>query len=55
MKIIGVAVKRHPLEGGHRVNPIAGMKLAEMGAQQKVLAPGENLVADELIERHATL
>ena len=36
MKIIGVAVKRHPLEGGHRINPIAGMKLAEMGAQQTV-------------------
>ena len=34
MKIIGVAVKRHALEGGHRVNPIAGMKLAEIGAPQ---------------------
>src|SRR5205823_14696737 len=44
--------KRHPLEGGHRVNPIAGMKLAEMGAQQTVLAPGEDLIADEFIERH---
>src|SRR6266576_1792130 len=55
MKIVGIAVKRHPLEGGHRVNPIAGMKLAEMGAQQTVLAPGEDLIADEFIERHTAL
>ena len=27
MKLIGVAVKRHLLERGDRVNPIAGVKL----------------------------
>jgi hypothetical protein len=55
MKIIGFAVKWHALKGGHRVNPVSRMKLAKIGAQQTVLAPGEDFIADEFIERHPAL
>ena len=35
-----------------RVDAIAGMELAEAGSEQTVLERGQDLVADELVERH---
>ena len=36
------------LESGHRVNPITGMKLTQIRAQQTVLKRREDFVADNL-------
>src|SRR6516162_7251082 len=55
VKIIGVPIEWNFLERSHRVNPVAGMKLAKLGLQQSILAPREDFVANEFVKRHAAL
>ncbi len=53
VEVVGVELERHRHERGDRVDAVTGVELAERGAQHPVLEPGQDAVADELVERHA--
>ena len=53
VEVVVVAVEGQVPQGGHRVGPVARVPLRERRAGGHVLDPGEDLVADVLVERHA--
>ena len=53
MKILRVPLERNLRQRAGRVEPVAGMKLREPGAEHPVLEIGQDLVADPFVERHA--
>ena len=53
VEIVGVEIKGHRGQGPGGVQPVAAVKLAQPGAEQQVLEAGEDLVAHELVQRHA--
>ena len=55
MEVVGVSFEGDRGQGADRVETVAGMEFAHPRAEQAVLKPGERLVSEELVERHATL
>jgi hypothetical protein len=55
VEVVGVGREVDVLEGVHPVGPVAAVPLAQVEPGQPVLESGEDLVADELVERHPTL
>jgi len=55
VEAVRVLLERDPLEGVHRVGPVAGVEFAELGTECGVLEPRQDPVAQELVERHAPL
>ena len=53
VEVVVVAVEGEVPQGGDRVGPVARVPLRERRAGGDVLDPGEDLVADVLVERHA--
>ena len=52
VEVVGVALERNRTQRVDAVSAVAAVPLAEVGADHRVLEPGEHLVADELVERH---
>ena len=53
VEVVGVERERNALERRDRVDAIARVELAETASEQPVLERAQDLVADELVERHA--
>src|SRR5215831_10091702 len=53
MPLIGIQQKGNLLERLTTVQPVAGMKLGEFHSDNMIFEPGEDLVADKLVQRHA--
>ena len=53
MPFVGVEQKWHALERFATVEPVTGMEFRQIHTDDVILKPGQNFVADELIERHA--
>src|SRR5207244_2599314 len=53
VEIVRVELERDPSQRIGRVDPVAGVKLAQIGSEHSVLPPCEDLVANELVRRHA--
>ena len=53
VEVVGIEVKGHGCQGPGAVQPVAAVELAQSGAEQQVLEAGEDLVAHELVQRHA--
>ena len=55
VEVVGVAVEGDLLERLGGVQPVAGVELAQVGAEHGVFKARQNLVSDILVERHAAL
>ncbi len=55
MEIVGVALERNLFERVDRVEPVAGMELGEVRAEERVLEPGQHFVAEEFVKGHPAL
>ena len=53
VEVVGVLLERDRRQCGDGVRPVPGVELGELGAEQRVLHPRQDLVAGELVERHA--
>jgi len=55
MKVVGIAIEWNTRKRRGRIDTIARVEFAELGSQEFVFDPGQDLVSDKLVKRHSAL